>query len=533
MTRRPPPGSSKPAAQPPVRWFFVIAFIEGATVMAIELAGAKMIAPYYGSSLYVWAAVLSVTLGGLTGGYFLGGRLVSRHPRGSLLVTVLAIGTVLTATMPVLATAAMPATNGLGVRMGSLVSALCFMLLPLVCMGMVSPILIQLATHQLKDAGKTAGSIYAISTVGGILMTLAMGFYLLPEWGIHKSIGLTASLLGLAPLLYLALARRAGTTLLAGGGYVALVLLVFAPTGAAAENGLSHIRYRSEGVLGQLTVLDYLQTDTNRMFRMLLLNEIPQTHVTLNFMPISAWSYPHRLATLASVAPAHGKALLIGMGGGSVAMELKRMGFDLDVVEIDRRIPRVARDYFRFDGDGVHVAIDDGRHYLRTCDRRYDVVIIDVLNGEAQPFQLFTREAFGELRRVLAPGGLVLINYQGYVTGPLGRSARSIYKTLLASGFRVKYQTTSTPTAEGDVTLIASLVEHDFHAIDVHRLNLCCQSMEFGYSGLVTEQPLDLGDAYVLTDDQPRLETLAATWNEEWRRKAMLQYAARGVALFE
>ena len=102
MKRSPPAGTPRPASRQPIRYLFVIAFIEGASVMAIELAGAKSIAPYYSSSLYVWAAVLSVTLGGLTSGYFLGGRLASRYPRGNLLVAVLATGTVLTALMPAL-----------------------------------------------------------------------------------------------------------------------------------------------------------------------------------------------------------------------------------------------------------------------------------------------------------------------------------------------------------------------------------------------------------------------------------------------
>lgn len=76
---------SKKTASPPPRnatlekeifnqkYLYLIAFIEGGSVMAIELAGAKMIAPFFGTSLYVWASALAVTLGGLTTGYFAGG----------------------------------------------------------------------------------------------------------------------------------------------------------------------------------------------------------------------------------------------------------------------------------------------------------------------------------------------------------------------------------------------------------------------------------------------------------------------------
>ena len=55
------------------KWFFILAFIEGGSVMAIELLGAKMLAIYYGNSLYVWTSVLSITLAGLAAGYFAGG----------------------------------------------------------------------------------------------------------------------------------------------------------------------------------------------------------------------------------------------------------------------------------------------------------------------------------------------------------------------------------------------------------------------------------------------------------------------------
>ena len=58
--------------------FLSIAFVEGATVMACELLGAKMTAPFFGTTIYSWAAVLAVTLGGLAGGYYFGGWMSAR-----------------------------------------------------------------------------------------------------------------------------------------------------------------------------------------------------------------------------------------------------------------------------------------------------------------------------------------------------------------------------------------------------------------------------------------------------------------------
>ena len=62
------------------KYLLILAFVEGAAVMAVELLGAKMSAVYFGNSLYVWTSVLMVTISGLAIGYFIGGRLTQRFP---------------------------------------------------------------------------------------------------------------------------------------------------------------------------------------------------------------------------------------------------------------------------------------------------------------------------------------------------------------------------------------------------------------------------------------------------------------------
>ena len=502
------------------RLYYLIAFIEGASVMSIELAGAKMIAPFYGTSLYVWSSVLAVTLGGLTLGYFIGGRATYKYPGTKLLFLVLLVGAILIALMPLFALRVMPAMMDLGLRMASLISATCFMLLPLVCMGMVSPILIQLSNDELKGTGKTAGNIYAISTVGGIIMTLLMGFYLLPEWGIRKSIFLTASLLISMPVLLFFSNRKFKGWLISG-----LLVLSFVVLGSFKPfkdpQLYFHFLYQSEGILGQVSVLENPLPQSNRVFRLLFLNNIAQTKCNVDFIPASGWSYPHRLATLASVKPKGSRALLIGMGGGSVAMELKKMGFVVDVVEIDKRMPEIAETYFGFKPDNMTVNIDDGRHYIKSTNHKYDLVITDVLNGETQPSHLFTVEAFKDLKNILANDALVLINFQGYLKGKHGLAARSIYKTLIESGFNTKYFHQGTETEDGDIHFIATLGNLNFNSINANRLNDCCKVMEFNHADIITETALSVTDGLVLHDDQPKLEVIGNYWNEEYRKSSL------------
>lgn len=507
-----------------LNFLYLVAFIEGGTVMAIELAGAKMIAPFFGTSLYVWASVLAVTLGGLTAGYFAGGWATYRYQPLKILFWELLAGTLLIALMPILAAGIMSHTGGLGVRTGSLLSSFSFMFLPLVCMGMVSPTLIQLRNRELRGAGRTAGTIYAISTIGGIIMTLLMGFYLLPDWGIRKSVYLSAGLLGLMTVLVVITGRRFKTV--SSIGLLVLIALFFASAKSFSDSDPSlKYLYRSEGILGQLAVTETKSVDRTRS---LFINQCPQTVVNPDKLPASLWKYPHRIAMIASIKPAGSKALLIGLGGGNIAMELKKMGFNVDAVELDQRVPMLASTYFGFEPGGVNVFIDDGRHYIRTTGNKYDLVVIDVLNGEIQPYQMFTSESFAELKQIMAPDGLLIINNQGFLFGEHGRGGRSVYKTLVGSGFKAKYYFAGDAGHSGDIHFIASPSDFQMFFDPSERINTCCKEYPVDYQSLVisieviaANNPLDLADAQILTDDRPALESLYNYSNEEWRTKIM------------
>lgn len=492
--------------------------------MAIELAGAKMIAPFFGTSLYVWASVLAVTLGGLSAGYFAGGWATFRFPALKVLFWELLAGTLLIAIMPFLALAIMSQAGGMGLRTGSLLSAFSFMFLPLLCMGMISPTIIQLQNRELKGTGKTAGTIYAISTIGGIAMTLLMGFYFLPEWGIRKSVFLSASLLA-AMVILIVVTGRKFRAVSAIGIFTLLVLFLASSKSFSDTDRSVRNLYWSEGILGQLTVVE---NKTGERSRTLYINQIPQTVVNPDEIPASQWKYPHRIAMIASIKKENSKALLIGLGGGSIAMELKKMGFSVDAVELDRRVPELAGKYFGLDADGINVFIDDGRHFIRTTDKKYDLLIIDVLNGEVQPHHMFTMESFEEMKRVLAPDGLIIINNQGFLYGEHGLGARSVYKTLEESGFKVKYYFAGDAEHSGDIHFIASPVDFTIFFDPSEKINDCCINYPVDYHALVISIEMiaagnkpDLSDAVTLTDDKPALVSLYNFSNEEWRSKVL------------
>jgi predicted membrane-bound spermidine synthase len=185
-----------------LRILFLVAFLEGGALMATEIAGARLVAPFYGNSLYVWAAVLGLTLAGLASGYFLGAALSRRPAALSTLHGMLLLAALFVAIMPWSAAAVMGATLGMDLRLGITVSCLIFLVPPLVCFGTVSPLIIRLASTSADAAGHVAGKVYAISTLGGIIATLGVAFWTIPEIGLWQTFGATALLTAVIPTLY-------------------------------------------------------------------------------------------------------------------------------------------------------------------------------------------------------------------------------------------------------------------------------------------------------------------------------------------
>lgn len=184
-------------------WFlFLVAFVEGGALMAVEIVGAKLVGPFYGSSLYVWAAVLGLTLGGLTTGYFFGGIVSQRMPHRRTLFTILLVSALLVAVMPWSAQFVMEATLGLELKAGITLSSLVFLFPPLVCFGMVSPMVIRLVSTHDHKIGHAAGTVYAVSTIGGIVTTYFVAFYAIQSIGMQETLLATAGLLAVFPVLY-------------------------------------------------------------------------------------------------------------------------------------------------------------------------------------------------------------------------------------------------------------------------------------------------------------------------------------------
>src|SRR5919106_6063073 len=198
-------------------------FVCGAVLLGVEIVGSRVLAPYFGSSIFVWGSLISTFLAGLTIGYYMGGFLADRRPRLLALAVLILIAGVLVVILPVVH----PPVNrtiasvDFGPRLSPLVATVCLFFFPSVFMGTVSPYAIKLAASSLATIGNTAGLIYAISTAGSIVGALVTAFYLIQLIGVRSSLySLGTTLMALAILLIVvdrAGRRRLGKQAIAWG----------------------------------------------------------------------------------------------------------------------------------------------------------------------------------------------------------------------------------------------------------------------------------------------------------------------------
>jgi MFS family permease len=188
-------------------------FISGASLMGLELVGSRMLAPYFGNSIFVWGSLISVFLIALSGGYFIGGKISDRLPRLWFLGGIILVSGFLVIILPFVYNwvNSIIFERDFGYKWNPLLASIALFLIPSLGMGMVSPYVIRLCAKKLETIGNLAGKIYAISTVGSIVGTLGTAFFLIPLWGTKTNlfiIGGVQMLVGLVILTKSVIMRR-------------------------------------------------------------------------------------------------------------------------------------------------------------------------------------------------------------------------------------------------------------------------------------------------------------------------------------
>lgn len=468
----------------------LLSFVEGSTVMAAELCGARLMAPIFGSSLYVWASVMAITLGALALGYFIGGLLSERANPFLLLHRILFTAALFVLAMPVMAYYLLPRLSYLPFLPAIVISAGVLLLPAVLLLGASSPLFIGLQTGA-ANSGKVSGLVYAVSTAGGICATFLCGFWLIPQAGLNATLVVFALLLAAIALLSQRRLSVIGVT-----GFVLVGYLNWQLHAARATSE------HSDSLFGHLEVLDLKRN--GRPVRFLTINNIVQTEMDLETHH-SVSAYIELLNKLVPLAQAPANALVLGLGGGLAANLFIEKNYRCTGVELDPRILNVARERF-FLNPAVITREDDARHYLNTCSERFDVVLVDVFRSEEQPSHVLTSESLVRLRSQLSRSGRLLINWHGYLQGTPGLGTVVLCNTLRAAGYTVQIH--PTPGSEAFRNLVIAATPAPPPAPDHNR---------------------SVGSGRLNTDDRPLLETMNAPANMLWRINYLNYYQEQAI----
>ena len=454
---------SKPKSSASLFRLYSTSFLCGAMVMALEMTGSRVLAPYLGTSLIVWTSLIGIVLASLSFGYWYGGIVADKHPDVSLLAKIIfAAGVFIAAIAPSYPWILSALTAG---KMNLYVLAvLCSTVLfavPGVLLGMVSPFVVRLAVQDVGSTGTIVGRLYAFSCIGSILGTFLGGFLLISLFKVGTILFLIAALLVFVALLVqgqktvfpdLKIAMFLVAVFLGGGGWFQIYGNSLLPVGLHWDTPYNHICVYQSGNLR------YLQTDpgttSQSVMRIDRPNDLASRYCEYNEL---AFHFHPNLRNM----------LVIGGGGYSVPKHVltTRQNVNVDVVEIDQGITRVARQFFGLTDEMLadprfRVVHEDARRFLRRMKSeieagarpKYDFVFGDAFNSHYNiPFHLTTKEYMEEVSACLSDDGIFMTNIIASVSGEKQKLFQGFHWALAEVFPQVEVFLVSAPNDEKDV----------------------------------------------------------------------------------
>ncbi len=380
-----------------VALWLATATVAGGVMMGLELAAFRLYAPYFGYSVYVWGSMISVVMAALSAGYALGGRLADgAWPESALYRAVLTCAVYQLAVL-YFSPALLKTLEEQGEFFGAGAATLLIFAPTMMALAATGPLIVRLCS-KAAQIGSAAGSVYALSTAGGMAGIVVTSFGLLPRAGTHATLQVLCAVsfvvasVGLAARIrYPALLAIAGAILCAPGfGWSENTVW----TGESAYNLIRVVRRGTR--------------------TMLLLNHKSSVHTIREEANPWTGSY-YDLFALGPLLVRTDRALVLGMGAGQsiASMRVTAPQVAIDAVEIDPAVVRAAIQWFGLDpsSPGLRIHVADARPWLRKNRDSYDLVQIDLYQGGPYvPFYLVTKEFFLLVREHMTGGGVVMMN---------------------------------------------------------------------------------------------------------------------------
>lgn len=373
--------------------------------MAMEMSATRLLAPYFGTSLYVWTNVIGLIMVALAGGYYLGGRLADRRPKPNIYFGLIFFTGVWVLLVPFVSspffTLLTQSFSNLAevARVGSFVAVGILFVLPMFLLGMIVPFTVKLVLAHLEEAGRVSGKVSMISTAGSLVGTFLPAFVLIPLLGTTK----TFVCIGIVLMLLAAFGLRRWVIFLiaiASIGFLWLVPPVY------AEDSIIYSKDSSYGFV-------FVTEDEWGIRRLHVNNPFGTQSLYDPSTPLAPERYYYSyFGVLPAMLEEVQSVLILGHGGGSFTRIFNAYYPELSItgVEIDPAMIEAAEATMGFSEAEVEIFYGDARTYLLTTEETYDLILIDTYQGMNIPAHLATQEFFALAESRLKEDGLVALN---------------------------------------------------------------------------------------------------------------------------
>ncbi len=497
------------------RFLYLTVFVAGMTTMGIEFAASRLLGSVFGTSNLVWAAIIGLILIYLTVGYSLGGKWADKNPNFKAFYTILIWAAFSAGIIPFIARpvlyAAADAFDQLqvGVLLGAFSAVLILLIVPITLLGTVSPFAIRMEITDSKNAGKTAGRIFAISTLGSFIGTFTPDLLLIPWIGTRLTFVVFSLVLILVALIGLFLSD----------GWRSAIKWIWMPVvilGLAILWGSGPVKTHASQIYEKESSYNYIQVLEVNGYRYLRLNEGQGIHsiyhpdqmayrgTWMQVLPAPFFNPP-----LFSTEDVENMAI-IGLAAGTSSRQASAV-FDslpIDGYEIDREILEVGRTYFASTEPNLNAIAQDGRWGLAHSDRKYTLISIDAYRPPYIPWHLTTQEFFQEIFDHLDSNGALVLNVgrvpeEEKLLSGLTATIQTVFPSVFIMDVpgtynSIIYATVQTASWENlEENYLSLQAEADTHPLLVQSIRIA----------LDNKRPLPVG-GMVFTDDKAPIEQI-------------------------
>lgn len=427
----------------------IFIFIIEAICMILELCASRVLSPYFGNSNIVWTSVIGIILLSSSLGNYIGGKIADKDRLKENLRLIIFMSALFVLVIPLIQKGLLEYIAKIfsNIKLGAIIGTLAMFFVPSLFLGCVNPIIIKLSLKNLETAGEVTGKVYAFATIGGIVGTFLGGFVLVPNFGSVQILYVLASILFILAFLLNIKKSFKVSFIYFSVVIIAITMLIYSIYSNTIKaglilNGQDKISASFDTQYGRVIIRNmYYNNEHVRILNIdsgyesaTFIDEYKQNELVFNYTKYYDLMFNSKFEI--------NNVMMIGGAGYSYPKYYISTypTKNIDVVEIDGDITKIAKKYFYLDklisdynlneNHRLGLINEDGRTYLNRNTKKYDAILNDAFSGDNPAKTLTTLELIKSIKNSLNENGMYLTNIISALDGTNSKFIKAEVNTL-------------------------------------------------------------------------------------------------------